>query len=197
MGLSGNEIKERRGKIGCLFAILIPIILFGGYYFWIISSFKQLGESLKGVGEKSIKRKQIKRTNKETDLIYRELLVKNKRGTFTGIKEENGITFTNALQIQTIDSFSIMYRIESLVNWKSKPNTEGVANLDDKSIGNRRWQIEDKEGNLRSAFRFIDDKEDCQIEILISKEEVTKSVSIVKEICKNETKELTMTMNFK
>ncbi|MEM8526528.1 MAG: hypothetical protein AAGG68_17935 [Bacteroidota bacterium] len=197
MNRSKNEIRERRGKIGCIIAISIPLILFGGYYLWIMSAFKQLGESLKDVSEKSIKRKEIKRAKKETDFIYKELLVENRRGNFTGIKKVDEITFTNALQIQAVDSFSIKYRIESLVNWKSKPNIEGLASLDSESIGNKKWEIKDREGNLKSAFRFIDDKKDCQIEILISKEKLNRSISIVKEICKTETKELTPMMNFK
>ena len=197
MNRSRNEIKERRGKIGCIIAISIPIILFGGYYFWVISTFKQLGESLKGVSEKSSKKREIKQREKETNLIYKELLVKNKSGAFTGIKREKDITIANALQIQVVDSFSIKYRIESLTNWKSKPNKEGIANLDFESIGNTKWQIKDRDENLKSAFRFIDNKDGCKIEILISKEKLNESISIVKEICKSETKELTTTMNFK
>lgn len=197
MNRSKNEIKERRGKIGCIIAISLPLILFGGYYFWIISSFKQLGESIKETRDKSSERRKIKQKEKEVEFIYKEILVKNKSGTFTGIKKEDEKIFTTALQIQAIDSFSIKYRIESLINWKSKPNIEGIANLDYESIGNRNWQIKDREGNLKSAFRFIEDKPDCQIEILISKEELNQSISIVKEICKTESIELTPTMNFK
>ncbi len=197
MSLSRNEIKERRGEIGCIVAILIPLILFGGYYFWIISSFRQLGNSIKKVGAKSAERRKVKQIENEKALIYREILAKEKIGIFTGIKEVDGKAFTNALLIETVDSFSIKYRIESLVNWKSEPNIEGIASLDNKSIGNKNWQIKDREGSSRSAFRFIDNKEGCQIEILISKEESFKSVSIVKEICNVKTKELTPIMRFK
>lgn len=195
MPLSNIEIRKEKRRIGCMMILLIPLILIGGYSVWVARSF---GKSLKKTSQKIIKTKIEKRKRTDYKLVYTEILGNNQKSTFTGIEKKKEITYTNALLIQSKDSLSIKYRLEALKNWKSEGNIEGIAKLDLTSVGNSIWKIEDKESQLISAFRFLDSGKDCQIEILISKEKYfTKSISIVKEICKEETRELTMTMNYK
>lgn len=195
MTLSNDEIKKGKKRIGCILVLLIPLILIGGYSVWIAKNF---GKSLKKTSKKIIKRKVEKQKIKDNELIYAAILGNNQTSHFTGIEKKEQTIYTNALLIQSKDSLSIKYRLESLKNWKSKDNIEGVAKLDLTSVGNSRWKIIDKENQLISAFRFLDSEKDCQVEILISKEEYfPKSISVVKEICTEETTRLTMTMNYK
>ncbi len=197
MSRSKNETKERRGKIGCIVAISVPILLIGGYYLWTLHVVNQLGESLKKTTEKIIKKQANKRLTKDKELIYKEILGNNQRAIFTGIETRNDTTFTNALQIKSRDSSSIEYRIESLVNWKPRDNKSGIAILDESSIGSEKWKIEIKNGVFKSAFRFVENKNDCTIEILISKRNYKTSTSIVKETCNDKSKLITTKMRYK
>jgi len=197
MAQSKNEIKERRGKITCAIAILFPILIFGGFYFFSINIMDQFGESIKGITDKTVEKRIKKSLEREKEIVYREILGPNNRATFTGIEERNDTTFTNALQIKSIDSTSIEYRIESLINWKPQKDIVGIAYLDISSLGSEKWDIQNKEGIGKPAFRFIDSKENCQVEILISKKKDPRSISIINEICGKQTKALTVKLNNK
>lgn len=146
---------------------------------------------------KLIENKNRKQVALEQELIYKEILGNHQRAAFTGIEKRNDTTFVNALQLKSRDSSSIEYRIESLINWKSKDNIRGIASLDNSCLGSEKWKIKDEEGKTKSAFRFIEDKDDCQIEILISKKDYKNSIAMVRQICKNKTTDLTVKMRYK
>ena len=74
MTLSKNEIKERRGTIGCVIALSIPIILIGGYFIWLNQIANQFGESLKDLSEKRIQRNEEKRKVKNQEVVEGRLI---------------------------------------------------------------------------------------------------------------------------
>ena len=190
-------MHRRKRKIGFIVFFSIPIIFICGYYLWVIYISHQFGKSVKKTVDKIIDNREYKRLVNDKDLLYKEILGNNQRATFTGIETRNDTIFTNALQIKSIDSNFIEYRIESLINWKSENDKSGNAKLDESSLGSENWKIANKEGILKPAYRFIENKDDCQIEILISKGNYKVSNSIVKEICKNKTKSITTKLTYK
>ncbi len=197
MTLSKNEIKERRGKIACAIVVGIPLMVLIGYLLFVIIAFKELGESIKRTSKITAERRIKKNLKRDKEVVYREILGQNKKATFTGTEERNDTIFTNALQIKSNDSTSIEYRIESLINWKPLNDIIGIAKLDVSSLGSEKWEFQDKEGIWNPAFRFIDLKKECQIEILISKRRYPRTIAIAKEICGERTKELTVKLNYK
>ena len=61
MKRSKNEIKEKRGKIACIIALLIPTLFIGGSFIWLNHIGNQLRKSLKGLTERStVKNYEIK-----------------------------------------------------------------------------------------------------------------------------------------
>ncbi len=63
-------------------------------------------------------------------MLYTGLLKQAQLCTFTGIKTINDTTHTAALHIKALDSFSVSYRIEYLINWKPEKDQTGIAKLD-------------------------------------------------------------------
>jgi len=195
--MNWKEKRDRRRKTTCLVVVLTPIIIIGVYYvvslFFVYQAANSFGKTVKDY----TKRRSIKKQKEDFEFLYSNLLKKNQRTVFTGVEEKDSIIFTNALSITAIDSFSIKYRIESLRNWKSEDNIEGIATLDTANY-NRRI-VNFKTATSRSAFTFFEKKEDCQLEIYISKEKRKESLkALVEERCDNqETKQLTVIMNYK
>jgi len=112
------------------------------------------------------------------------------RASYTGIEKREGATFAFGLQTKSKEIDTLEYRIEQLIDWKSKPNIKGIAILDSTSIHSDHWKMDVDEASL-PAFRFIDDKSDCPIEILISKSNSDKSWAVVSEYCDGKKLKLT------
>lgn len=130
-------------------------------------------------------------------LLYKNILGNNQVANFTGIGAKDNKTLTNALLIKSIDSSSIEYRIETLVDWKSQKDKKGIAVLDTSSLNSEKWKIKNKDGGLEPVFRFVDKRSNCIIEILISKKDYKNSISIVNEICNGKSTLLTAKMRYK
>jgi hypothetical protein len=198
MKYTKNEIREKRGKITCIVILILPILVIVGFYIWQISILNSTVASIEETIDKNSKRRAIKWKMNDYSSLKKELLKPGSHHVFTGIENRNDTTFTNALQIEVIDSISLTYKIETLNNWIPNENIEGVAILDTGCIGNSRWKIRDEEGVYRPSYRFYSRQGDCEIEIIISKEkDIKRSVAEVREVCPRSVRDLSLLLRYK
>ena len=137
------------------------------------------------------------KTEKDEEFIYKNILGNNQVANFTGIGARANKTVTNALLIKSVDRSAIEYRIETLINWKSQNDKKGIAVLDTSSLNSEKWKIKSKDDRLKPAFRFVDKRSDCTIEILISKKDYKNSIALVTKICNEKSTILTAKMRYK
>ncbi len=190
--------KRKAVKIGLLTIIITPLVLIGGYYLWSFYIMRQFANSLSETIKKSHNKKVTARRQEDVDLLYTGLLSKSQDCVYTGQNTINDTTYTAALQIKALDSFSISYRIEYLINWKPEKERTGIAKLDTSWLGCQACYFKDETGKPRLAFSFLDKRPDCTIELMISKETpLFKSVAIAKEICNGELQLETKTLDYK
>ncbi|MDA9773999.1 hypothetical protein N9B82_03490 [Saprospiraceae bacterium] len=191
-------MEQSKKKRSCLIILLIaPFILLGCYYLFLYSIAYQFGEAIGKAGEKISSQSTIKRAEKSQRNLYENILGAKKISNFTGIKKLEDTVWINTLSIIAIDSVQISYRIESQINWKSKPNIEGIAKIDSNSIRNSSWNIQTKEGNTNSAYRFLDKRDDCILEILVSKIAFHKANAMIYQTCRTNEEKLTVLMRNK
>jgi hypothetical protein len=176
--------RRKAIRIGLLTIIIIPLVLIGGYYLWSFYIMRQFAVSLTETIKTSHDQKVNARRKEDIELLYIGLLKQAQACTFTGQNTINDTTYTAALQIKALDSFSVSYRIEYLINWKQEKDRTGIAKLDASWLGCQTCYFKDETGKPRLAFRFLDKKVDCTVELLISKDEpLFQSIAMAKEIC--------------
>lgn len=153
---SRNEVKERRGLIACISMLLIPILFIGGFYLWLFSNVNEFGASLNKTSKLITARQSEKLKKRDEKIIYSKFLGNKQKVIYSGIIEKKDSIYTHTLQIESVDSTSIAYRIEKSIKSNSKEYIKGVATIDLSSLGNQKWTILDQELS-RPAFRFIDE----------------------------------------
>lgn len=185
-------------KIGLLTIIIIPLVLIGGYYLWSYYIMMQFANSLTATIKKAHDEIETARIKKDVDLLYTGLLSKSQNCVYTGQNTINDTTYTAALHIKALDSFSVSYRIEYLINWKPEKHRTGIAKLDTSWLGCQSCYFKDETGKPRLAFRFLEEKADCTVELLISKDKpLFQSIAVAKEICNGNVQMETKPLDYK
>lgn len=189
--------RKKAIKIGLL-TIIIPLVLIGGYYLWSFYIMTQFVDSVGKTVKNSREKKETARIKADAELLYTGLLKQAQHCTFTGIKTINDTTYTAALHIKALDSFSVSYRIEYLINWKPEKDQTGIAKLDTSWLGCQSCYFKDETGKPRLAFRFLEEKADCTVELLISKDKpLFQSIAVAKEICNGAVRLETKPLDYK
>ncbi|WP_299602169.1 hypothetical protein [uncultured Aquimarina sp.] len=116
----------------------------------------------------------------------------NKVGT------NEGDIYTYGLYIRYTDSVSIKYKLTIGKNWKESNEFEGKALLDNESIYSNKRKIKNLNDKEVPVYSFIDDSSECNIEILISKNDtIHRTNAQILKKCNDHIKELTSPLWFK
>lgn len=180
---------------------MIPFGLLLGYFLWMMHASREIGESL---AESLVKINQVaaeaveqKRIRKEEEMLYKNLLIENQKLMFTGTEEKEGDIYSTKLHIQTLDSTHLTFQLETFRNQILEEKWEGVAELDSRSYGQNRWRIEDHRGVKQAAFRFVEKRDDCELEILLAKRKYYfKEQALITRYCPDKTENLGVIMKF-
>lgn len=183
-----TEQKIKRVKVGC-FLFVVALSLLAGYSFYSFQAalvFEDAGISVDA----------DQSTKKERNSEFYEI---NKSYNYTGRQNVNDSVYSYALFFTMDTPERITYRLDHLVNWKSRPSLRGTAILDTESILSKDHKIITRDNEYEPAFRFIDEANNCSIEILLSKQ-IDKNANFIAqvfEVCEGDTKPLTSMLWYK
>ena len=102
------------------------------------------------------------------------------------------------IEFEVVDSLTIDYRITQMINWQNAKEINGVAQLDLETLKHDNIRITNWSGTQTPAYKFSSLKNNCLIEILISKNNlITMSTAQAFRVCNHKIDTLTTPLHHK